>query len=249
MNMEEIRKKVESKRWYHSYEIVPGIITPGQCRWSASNRLRQLNVPERLDGKTVLDIGAWDGILAFELEKRGATVYAADIQDPDRTAFNTAKEILKSNVIYSRTSIYDLTKQFSSQQFDYVFMFGVFYHLKNPICGFEQCAYICKSNGQVLFEGEVLLNYIEAFDGCRSKEFDVQKLAKTQQALAVFYPGKYKKANNWVVPNIACLKLWLNAAGLTMQKYVIEQEENTGHQRILGCAEKNASIPQEHPIL
>src|SRR6266568_9564153 len=42
-------------------------------------RLRLLRIPADLTGKTVLDIGAYDGFFSFEAERRGAArVVAAD---------------------------------------------------------------------------------------------------------------------------------------------------------------------------
>ncbi len=68
---EAIQAKVESVPfWWHRIQVAPGIVTPGQkqtdlAAWDA------LRVPE-LKGKTVLDIGAWDGFYSFEAERRGA---------------------------------------------------------------------------------------------------------------------------------------------------------------------------------
>ena len=39
----------------------------------------RLKLPKRLDGRTVLDVGAWDGFYSFEMERRGAAkVLATD---------------------------------------------------------------------------------------------------------------------------------------------------------------------------
>ena len=35
-------------------------------------RMRLVQIPEDLTGKTVLDMGSWDGFWAFECERRGA---------------------------------------------------------------------------------------------------------------------------------------------------------------------------------
>jgi tRNA (mo5U34)-methyltransferase len=37
-----------------------------------------LQISDDLTGKTVLDVGAWDGFFTFELERRGAKVTAVD---------------------------------------------------------------------------------------------------------------------------------------------------------------------------
>lgn len=71
MSVEAIQARVESVPfWWHRIQVAPGVVTPGQkstnCgSWDA------LRVPD-LQGKTVLDIGAWDGFYSFEAERRGA---------------------------------------------------------------------------------------------------------------------------------------------------------------------------------
>ena len=54
--------------WYHRIELPHGVVTPGGHPHSAA----AYRVPDRLDGKRVLDVGAWDGFWTFEALKRGA---------------------------------------------------------------------------------------------------------------------------------------------------------------------------------
>ena len=58
--------------WWHSIDLGNGVVTPGRktadqlaAEWDS------LELPD-LRGKTVLDIGAWDGYFSFEAERRGA---------------------------------------------------------------------------------------------------------------------------------------------------------------------------------
>lgn len=58
--------------WYHSIELTPGIVTPGRAplrNWE--KELRNLRLPD-LRGKSVLDIGAYDGFFSFAAERLGA---------------------------------------------------------------------------------------------------------------------------------------------------------------------------------
>jgi len=59
MNRAELQKKVETIRWFHRIELGQGVITPGLANTPA--KLKRLKFPEKLDGQSVLDIGAWDG--------------------------------------------------------------------------------------------------------------------------------------------------------------------------------------------
>jgi tRNA (mo5U34)-methyltransferase len=58
--------------WYHSIELAPGKVTPGRAALSVwQDALRSLHLPP-LAGRSVLDIGAYDGFFSFAAEQRGA---------------------------------------------------------------------------------------------------------------------------------------------------------------------------------
>jgi tRNA (mo5U34)-methyltransferase len=62
----------ECPEWFHSLELMPHVVTPGIKSHRALQReLRQLRLPD-LHGKSVLDIGAYDGFFSFSAEKLGA---------------------------------------------------------------------------------------------------------------------------------------------------------------------------------
>ncbi|HEX7589257.1 MAG TPA: hypothetical protein VF478_13155, partial [Anaerolineae bacterium] len=55
----------ECPEWFHSIELVPDIVTPGrQSAEAGAQELRDLRLPD-LRGKSVLDIGAYDGYFSF----------------------------------------------------------------------------------------------------------------------------------------------------------------------------------------
>lgn len=59
--------------WYHSIELAPGVVTPGRAPIEAWEReLGKLRLPD-LHGKSVLDIGAYDGYFSFAAERLGAS--------------------------------------------------------------------------------------------------------------------------------------------------------------------------------
>jgi tRNA (mo5U34)-methyltransferase len=73
-NIEEIKEKIkEVPVWWHSINLCQDVYTPGhKTRQILENELNLMKLPD-LKGKTVLDIGAWDGFYSFESEKRGAS--------------------------------------------------------------------------------------------------------------------------------------------------------------------------------
>jgi tRNA (mo5U34)-methyltransferase len=59
--------------WWHSVDLGKGLVTPGhKSTETLAEELEALHLPE-LAGKTVLDVGGWDGFFAFEAERQGAS--------------------------------------------------------------------------------------------------------------------------------------------------------------------------------
>ena len=56
--------------WFHTFALAPGIYTPGIAR-NHGYRLGVLGA-DRFAGRSVLDVGAFDGFYSFLAERRGA---------------------------------------------------------------------------------------------------------------------------------------------------------------------------------
>jgi len=238
-------------QWFHAFELLPGLVTPGRQTVRAREHLNHMGISEDLRGSHALEIGSWDGPIAFELERRGARVIATDIQDPSRTGFNTAKTILGSKVEYIQGSVYDLTRLFRTQ-FDLVVYFGVYYHLKSPVLAFEQIAAVMKDDATLAFEGECLISYLEDNTGRSTTALPIEQIAGADIPLAAFYAGTFKADDtNWFIPNLACLREWLKAAGLTMRSHYLYAPPETSPpiQRAGGLATKIGAPPIEHRTL
>jgi tRNA (mo5U34)-methyltransferase len=63
-----LAERVAAISWYHSIDLGGGIVTPGN---PVNRDLVARGLPE-FAGKSVLDIGAWDGFYSFLAERRGA---------------------------------------------------------------------------------------------------------------------------------------------------------------------------------
>ncbi|MCU1460938.1 MAG: hypothetical protein JWO37_1013 [Acidimicrobiales bacterium] len=75
MSPDELRQVAESIKWYHQIDLGQGVVTDG---YDTRRRLQELKLPD-LHGKSVLDIGAWDGAYSFAAERLGASrVLATD---------------------------------------------------------------------------------------------------------------------------------------------------------------------------
>lgn len=97
-------------------------------------------------GRTVLDIGAWDGYYSFEAERRGASrVLATDHfcwSGPGpgtKAGFDYIHTALGSKVESLDVDVFDLDPA-RLGKFDIVLFLGVLYHLKNPFGGLEKAA-------------------------------------------------------------------------------------------------------------
>lgn len=125
-------------RWFHRIQLAPDVVTPGECPHTAADATSRFGLPEDLSGKTVLDIGAWDGLFSFEAERRGAKVTAVDTSAAGggnwggTLGFEFAHRQLHSKVNFRPRSVFDLDPAVDGR-FDYVFFFGVLYHLTDPV--------------------------------------------------------------------------------------------------------------------
>lgn len=252
MTDDEIRDKINSVTWYHRFEIVPGVTTPGRAPVRPKEKLDRIGVPADLSGKTAIDIGAWDGPVTFELARRGAQVVAFDIQDPSKTGFNVAREILGfPDIEYIQGSVYDVDT-LTGRQFDVVCFFGVYYHLKSPLLGFEAISRIMKEDSTLYFEGEVLTHSAETLDNSQRRFDDwILQAAESDVPLMLYYPGVYKTASNWAIPNVACVRGWMQASGLEMTCHQVDAKPDRQpwpYSRIHGAARKVATRwIEEHP--
>src|SRR5437588_8863504 len=130
LGAEQLREEVDKLDWYHRMDLGHGVVTPGHD--TTASKLRELDLPESLDGKTVLDIGAWNGFFSFEAERRGAKrVLAMDNEcwlNPDgvysKAGFELARRALGSGVEDITLDVMDLSPE-RVGTFDVVLFLGV----------------------------------------------------------------------------------------------------------------------------
>ena len=80
MDKQDLRIKADALRWYHRIDLGHGVTTQGVD--NSPERLARVRLPTDLSGRSVLDIGAWDGFFSFEAERRGASRVVAAIITP-----------------------------------------------------------------------------------------------------------------------------------------------------------------------
>jgi tRNA (mo5U34)-methyltransferase len=150
--------------WYHTIDVAPGVHTPGV--FDLRGVVDRLPWPE-VNGKRCLDVGTYDGFLAFELERRGAAeVVATDISDHAEwdhevrlgerstelleqiagekgSGFEIARELLGSSVEKKEINAYDLSPD-AVGEFDVVVCGSLLLHLRDPLRALAAIRSVCR---------------------------------------------------------------------------------------------------------
>jgi SAM-dependent methyltransferase len=202
--------------WYHSIELSPGVVTPGQVdhRPIASRVL-----PADLRGLRALDVGTFDGFWAFELERRGAQVVAIDVDRLDAAqwpplqrerlraamhdrgvqlgrGFAVAREALGSKVQRVVCDVHDLTHEAIGGPVDFAFAGALMLHLRDPVGALERVLGALVPGGRLL----------------QMEPFSIRTtLAHPRRPIGAF--SAPRSDFNWWMPNLSLLKAWPWAAG------------------------------------
>jgi tRNA (mo5U34)-methyltransferase len=206
--LDDLAQRVSEIDWYHRIALPGGVLTPGVNNSALS--LSRLDFPGSLAGKSVIDVGAWDGFYSFESAKRGAaSVLATDSFVWNgrwrQSGFLLARQALGlESVVRDRfIDVMDLSPEALGQTFDVVLFLGVLYHLRDPVTALEHVSSICKD--LLLLETETALNFIP---------FPAAKL----------WPGRELQGDdtNWWSINRSGLVLLLKRFGFTDVRVVYE---------------------------
>ncbi len=212
MELTEIRRRASDIDWFHSFEIVPGVRTAGY--YDPLIHVQRGRFPGSFTGKSVLDIGSWDGYYAFDAERRGAArVLATDSWawqgrsplpyrpgDPtprfgSKRGFDLVHEARDSKVESREIDVMDLAPD-AMGTFDVVLFLGVLYHLPHMFLGIQRVASVCDELLILETETDMLLS---------------------RRPAAAFYPSGELGGDesNWWAPNLQALTGMLRAAGFT----------------------------------
>ena len=197
---ERLRAEVATREWFHTIDLGNGIRTPG--RKDTIAEVDVFHLPE-VAGRTVLDVGAYDGFYSFEAEKRGAArVLATDDWvwnwpgSDARRNFDLAHEVLGSRVETQVVSVESLTPEAIGGTFDVVLFLGVLYHAPDPI------GYL-KRVRSVTADIAVIETAVDLLD--------------IPVPAAAYYPGAALggDGSNHFGPNPLCVHGWLMEAGFS----------------------------------
>jgi tRNA (mo5U34)-methyltransferase len=195
-NLDELRTLVNSYMWHHQIDLGQGLVTPGRDR--SARKLEMLELPP-LGGKTVLDVGAWDGYFSFAAERLGASrVVALDSviwHNVSKFPFELARKALGSSVEDVELEVLDICPD-AVGMFDVVLFMGVLYHMRDPMAALEAVASVTKE----LLVVETMID-----------------MTFTRRPAAAFYPGTYFGGDhsNWWGPNAAAAVEMIKEFGFT----------------------------------
>ena len=151
--MQTALKGIDEIRWWHRVTLKDGRVTPGLSNVS---QLEDVFLFPSLDftGKSVLDIGCWDGYFSFRAEQLGAKRVVA-MDDPDlrwggMDGFEFLHDHFQSKVEFVKHTIY----QPLQEQFDIVLCYGVLYHINDPLTAAINASQM--SRDVVAFEGLII---------------------------------------------------------------------------------------------
>ena len=207
--------------WYHTMEVAPGVVTPGW--FDLRGVMDRLPWPD-VRGLRCLDVGTYDGHLAFELERRGAAeVVATDLAEhsewdwPARLrergavhldevagpkkgeGFRIARELLGSSVERVECSVYDLAPE-RLGTFDVVVCGSLMLHLRDPVRALEAIRSVCT---RALLSAEQILPRLEVGPWRRRPVAQLDGVSELCQ---------------WWTPNRAGHRQMLMAAGFDVER-------------------------------
>jgi tRNA (mo5U34)-methyltransferase len=156
-----LQSRIDAINWYHEFDFGNGLRAGSRMADADAHKHMWGFIEGNLNGvdfagKSVLDIGCWDGYWSFLAEKRGAgSVLAADDDTQNWSGGGgivLARELLNSSIeVNLNLSVYDLTSL--ERKFDIILFLGVYYHLFDPFYALAQIRHCCHRDTLVLIEG------------------------------------------------------------------------------------------------
>jgi len=215
MKKEELQKRVDEIKWFHSielpYEEGGSIVTPGlneeHCSEKAASE--RFGLPIDLTEKKVLDIGCNQGYMSFLSEKRGAKVTAIDPNqgDGDNIAgFMLAKEALGSDVEFWEDDLEEFVFKNGSSvnaQYDICLYYGVLYHVENPLGELQRLSECTKE--------------VAIIETAISPEIEING---KRLSIWQFNPGYDDDPTNYFYPNLTGLEAALKHVGFKSMELI-----------------------------
>ncbi len=221
--VEDLQRQVGLVTWFHSIDLGHGVITPGHKSPSSLKALAEAFFGSlAVRGRTLIDVGAWDGFYSFEAKRRGAArVVASDNfvwQRYGRGGFDLARRQL-GEIEFNEIDLPDLTPE-RVGVFDIVLFAGVFYHL---------------------LDGPKLLKQIATLAADLLIVETCQDMLDSQRPAMAYYPGSVLSDDdtNFWGPNPALIYHLLSEGGFEKIFYRPHPEFTLNQERGIYLAFRN----------
>jgi tRNA (mo5U34)-methyltransferase len=224
LDAERVRDSVPL--WFHTFALAPGVYTPGVAR-DHGYRRAVLGV-DRFAGRSVLDVGAFDGFYSFLAEARGARrVVAVDNEQyvdwvrarfgitlQGGAGFRAIAGLVGSRVQYRRMDALNVNEL--EERFDVALCFGILHRVTDPIRLLRTLADVLAPGGEIV---------LEAYGS---------SLPADAPAIEVHEPGDVYARDEFVYWGFSAegLRRLARLAGLADVE-VVDKPEIDGHPRIL----------------
>ena len=210
------QEEVDSLVWWHTLTFPNGVKARG-FKGGGEESLRleaEAAFKYSVRGKTVLDVGAWNGYFSVEAIRQGAKkVVALDKPAWEHPyfqgykGFDLVRRYLAPEIEAVMLDIMDLPDN-RVGKFDCVLFLGVLYHLKHPL-------YVLENLFDVTLEHLVVETHIDLVDHDRP--------------VMIFYPGDELGGDptNWWGPNTKCVIEMLKTVGFSRIECTIHPRDDS----------------------
>jgi tRNA (mo5U34)-methyltransferase len=206
MPIQALLDEARSLGWVYSIDLGHGLITAGLVPRDTLEAQASVVFSEDVAGKSVIDIGCWDGYLSTEAARRGAARVLATDDFVWRTGMSLrrtaelAAELVAPGVVEVRQiDVMDISPETVGVH-DVVIFTGVLYHMRHPLLALERAASVCT---------DMLI-----------LETNIDATSEPRPAM-IFYPGRElaDDPTNWWGPNIPCVEAMLRDVGFSQIRH------------------------------
>jgi len=162
LDRQDLQTLLDSKKpWFHEILFENGAKTDAYDVTIDKQRTNMHGLPDSFVGKTVLDVGTFNGAWAQEAVRRGAKhVTSVDyfvwvqnnFHDFYNFCFARAQNGMEDKISYKLLPIEDLAPSEFDDKFDVVFFFGIMYHAEDPIGYLRRIRSVLKPGGMAIVE-------------------------------------------------------------------------------------------------